>query len=170
MNVDHATRTNLALCSAKNLAANPTSVNWVRYAPGVKTRRSVVQRRRHMERQCRLSATSSISPAARSVTATLNVHFESSHQRRPPPIITTASTRPLSPRRICAIAYDTADGKWQLGAWVKNLENTAVIVGAQSNAITAGDKSAVNDVMAPPAHVGRELRPRSSEAETSPRL
>ncbi len=119
---------NFAACSAKNLAANPATVNWVRYHPAVSPNAPLASAPL-WNGNVGYSHIFDLSSGA-SVTANATVHFQSGMQ--------TAISyfydgfNPSYHTTDMSLTYDTADGKWSLSAWVKNLENHAVELGAQS--------------------------------------
>ena len=141
---------NVAACSAKNLAANPATVNWVRYRAGVKTNDALFNApiwNGNVGYQHIFDLESGAS-----ITAGVNVHFESSKQ-------TSAAfyydgfnagyhTTNLS------LMYNTADGKWQLAAWVRNIENHPIVLGGQSS---GSGLDYVYPTMAPPRMWGVNL-------------
>ncbi len=123
---------NRAACNAKNLAANPATVNWVRYRPSIGPNDALINAPR-WNGNVGYQHIFDLSSGA-TVTATAAVHFESSKQ--------TAvnyfydGINPAFHTTDASITYDTADGKWSLAAWVKNIENHPIIQGAQNGSGT----------------------------------
>jgi iron complex outermembrane receptor protein len=144
--------TNLALCSAKNLAANASTVNWVRYAPGVSTNTPLFYAPL-WSGNIGYSHVFDLASGA-TVTASLTEHFQSSEN------VSAAQFYDGVQRSYhmtnLSVGYDTADGKWRLTAWVKNLENTAVNLGSESGA-TVSATDYVYYTMAPPRMWGVNL-------------
>ncbi len=140
---------NIAACSAKNLAANPATVNWVRFRGVLSTSAPLVSAPL-WNGNIGYSHVFDLSSGA-SVTATVNVHFESSKY-------TVAndyydSVNPSYHMTDFSMVYNTSDGKWQLAGWVKNIENHAVVLGAQGNPAT----DYVYPIYAPPRTWGINL-------------
>jgi iron complex outermembrane receptor protein len=122
--------TNRALCGAKNLAANPVSINWVRYRQGL----SASDPLPHAPTWSGNFAYSHIFDlsSGANVTAKVLVHFESKTSTNIQPF--PAGENPAYHQTEASLTYDTADGKWALSAWVKNIEDNFVVtaVGAPS--------------------------------------
>ena len=120
---------NRAACAAKNLAANPATVNWVRFRPGTSPTAQLFNAPT-WNGSIDYSHVFDLSSGA-TVTAKVGVHFESSKQ--------TAAAYYYDGMNAAfhktdfTVTYDTADGKWSMSTWVKNVENHAVISGAQSS-------------------------------------
>ena len=144
--------TNLAACSAKNLAANPATVNWVRYRAGASTSTPLFNAPTWNGNVGYQHVFDLESGAT--VTAGANVHFESS--KNVSAALYYDGLNPAYHTTDLSLFYNTADGKWQLGAWVKNLENHAINLGAQSNAATSGTDY-VYPTYAPPRMWGVNL-------------
>jgi iron complex outermembrane receptor protein len=150
--ISAGTSANLAACSAKNLAANPATVNWVRYTPGVSSNTALFDAPR-WNGNINYKHIFDLSSGA-TVTASVNVHFASSMQ-------TAANLfydglNPAYHQTDLSLTYDTADGKWELNAWVRNLENHVVVLGAQSSVSTAATDY-VYQVLGPPRMWGVNL-------------
>ena len=120
--------TALAACSAKNLAANPATVNWVRYNDGLKATDPLPSAPRWNGNVAYTHIFDLQSGAT--VSAKMNVHFESSSVTNIVPFYDTFN--PAFHTVDASITYDTADGKWSLGAWVRNIENTAYVTGSNN--------------------------------------
>ena len=123
---------NIAACNAKNLAANPATVNWVKYRSAVSTTAPLFNAP-VWNGSVGYQHVFDLDSGA-SVTAGVNVHFESSKN-------TAASgyydgENEAFHMTDLTLVYNTADGKWQLGAWVKNLENHPLVLGAQGSPAT----------------------------------
>ena len=121
--------TNRAACAAKNLAANPATVNWVRYRAGVDANDPLF----HSPRW-----TGSVNyqhvfdlQSGATVTARVSVNFKSGFQ--------SASGyfydgyQPAFHKTDLALSYDTADGKWSMAAWVRNVANIATVASADAS-------------------------------------
>ena len=123
---------NIAACNAKNLAANPATVNWTRWRGAVKPTDQLFNAPT-WNGNVGYQHTFDLESGA-AITAGVNVHFESSK--------TTVATgfydsvNPAYHTTDFSLVYNTADGKWQLGAWVKNIENHPIELGAQGNPAT----------------------------------
>jgi iron complex outermembrane receptor protein len=121
--------TNLALCSAKNLAANPLSVNWVRFRSAV-TPHTALYNAPTWSGNVGYQHVFDLASGA-SVTAGVTVHFQSSSNASA--AYYYDGFNPAYHETNLQLVYNTSDGKWQLAAWVNNLENHAVNAGAQSS-------------------------------------
>ncbi len=149
---DLVNTTNRALCSAKNLAANPISVNWVRFRSAVSSNAPLFNApvwNGNVSYQHIFDLSSGAT-----VSAGVNVHFESSKN-------TAASlyydaVNPAFHTTDFSLIYNTADGKWQLGAWVKNIENHPVVQGAQGN-VAAAATDYIYPTLGPPRMWGVNL-------------
>ncbi len=143
---------NRAACNAKNLAANPATVNWVRYHPAVGPNTPLFNAPT-WSGNVGYSHIFDLSSGA-SVTATATVHFESTKN------VSTSylydGVQPAFHTTNLAFYYNTADGKWQLGAWVNNVENKAISVGSQTGASTAATDYIYN-ALSPPRTWGVNL-------------
>ena len=119
----------IAACSAKNLAANPSTVNWVRYQDAVKTTDPLFHApvwNGNISYQHVFDLDSGAT-----VTARAGVHFESSSQQAPNQFLD--GVQEAFHQTDASLTYDTSDGKWTMSAWVKNIENKAVIIDAESS-------------------------------------
>jgi iron complex outermembrane receptor protein len=123
------TSTNIAACAAKNLAANPATVNWVRFREGVAPNTPMYAAPR-WNGDVSYQHVFDLASGA-SVTASATVHFQSSQNASPAYYVDGFNA--AYHETNLQIVYNTSDGKWQLAAWVNNLENHAVNAGAQSS-------------------------------------
>ena len=143
---------NRALCAAKNLAANPLTVNWVRYHPGV-TSTTPLFNAPTWNGNVSYQHIFDLESGA-TVTAAVSVRFESSKN------VSTSylydGFNPAFHMTDFSLFYNTSDGKWQLAAWVKNIENQAVSVGSQTGASTAATDY-VYQTLSPPRTWGINL-------------
>jgi iron complex outermembrane receptor protein len=149
---DSINTTNFALCNAKNLAANPISVNWVRFRPAVSSSAPLFNAPT-WNGNVGYQHIFDLSSGA-TVTAAVNVHFESSKN-------TAASlyydaVNPAFHTTDFNLTYNTSDGKWQVAAWVKNIENHPIVLGAQGN-IAAAATDYLYPTLAPPRMWGVNL-------------
>jgi iron complex outermembrane receptor protein len=122
---------NFAACSAKNLAANPATVNWVRLRPALKTG-DPFSNAPTWNGNITYQHIFDLSSGA-SVTTKIVEHFQSKTNANIAPFYD--GVNPAFHMTDMQVEYDTADGKWSLSAWAKNLENHLWIQGAGQSGI-----------------------------------
>ena len=117
---------NLAACNAKNLAANPATVNWVRYRSGL-AEGDTFSNAPTWNGNVSYAHIFDLESGA-TVTAKATVHFQSTTNGNIQPYYD--GVNPAFHMTDFQLAYDTADGKWSMSAWVRNIENHLWIQGA----------------------------------------
>jgi iron complex outermembrane receptor protein len=122
---------NLMACAAKNLAANPATVNWVRYSPGVPATAPLTYAPT-WSGNVTYQHIFDLSSGA-SVTAKGTVHFESETNVAQGGQGWYNGTQPAYHMTDLSLTYNTADGKWSLSGWVRNVENLPIIQAALLN-------------------------------------
>ena len=122
---------NLAACSAKNLAANPATVNWVRLRPGLQTG-APLSNAPTWNGNVSYTHIFDLNSGA-SVSTKVLVHFQSKTNANIAPFYD--GVNPAFHMTDLQVEYDTADGKWSLSAWVKNVENHLWIQGAGQSGV-----------------------------------
>ena len=122
---------NFAACSAKNLAANPATVNWVRLRPALKTG-DPFSNAPTWNGNVSYQHIFDLSSGA-SVTTKITEHFQSKTNANIAPFYD--GVNPAFHLTDMQVEYDTADGKWSLSAWAKNLENHLWLQGAGQSGI-----------------------------------
>jgi len=118
--------TNLAACNAKNLAANPATVNWVRLRPGL-AEGDALSNSPTWNGNVSYQHIFDLDSGA-TVTAKATVHFQSKTNGNIAPFYD--GVNPAFHMTDLQVAYDTSDGKWSLSGWVRNVENHLWIQGA----------------------------------------
>ena len=118
---------NLALCNAKNLAANPLSVNWVRFRDAISDNHPLFQAPR-WNGSASYQHIFDLDDGA-TVTARATLRFSSSYSAGANYFID--GFQEAFHQTDASLIYDAPNGRWSLQAWVKNIENNAIIEQAE---------------------------------------
>src|SRR5262249_15131871 len=120
---------NRAACNAANLAANPATVNWVRYRPSIGANAPMANSplwngSGSYQHIFDLSSGATITAQVQVKFASLNrvANFYDGYQ-------------PAYHKTNLSVTYETADSKWSLNFWVRNLENLATYADVESTGV-----------------------------------